>query len=82
MYRVARHFPSLLPGFLKRSLIGKPVKIMRSVKKDAPPKVWKHELRETQCMNVCFCGFICGFGYKSLLMCTSAVISKRSWLMW
>ena len=39
MYRVARHFPSLLPGFLKRSLIGKPVKIMRSVKRDAPPKV-------------------------------------------
>ena len=44
IYRLARHFPSWLPGFYRRSLIGKPVKIMRSVKKAANPKVIVDEL--------------------------------------
>ncbi|KAG0605675.1 hypothetical protein M758_9G079000 [Ceratodon purpureus] len=59
MYRISRHFPSLLPSFFKRGLMGKPVKIMRSVKKAAPLKdmvlleqdhfgqSWERSLRES-----------------------------------
>lgn len=38
-YRVARHFPSLMPGFLQMSLVGEPVKVIRSLKKRVSPKV-------------------------------------------
>uniref|UniRef100_A0A7I4BLY5 AB hydrolase-1 domain-containing protein n=1 Tax=Physcomitrium patens TaxID=3218 RepID=A0A7I4BLY5_PHYPA len=38
LYRLARHFPSLLPGFLKKGIVGKPVKLMRQVKKSVNPK--------------------------------------------
>lgn len=39
MFRLAHYLPSLLPGYMKAGLIGKPVTIIRAVKKAASPKV-------------------------------------------
>jgi len=39
MFRLARYFPSLLPGYMRSGVIGKPVTITRGVKKAAKAKV-------------------------------------------
>ena len=39
MFRLARHFPSYLPGYLRKGPLTKIVKFLRSVKKTVNPKV-------------------------------------------
>ena len=39
MYRLGRHFPSYLPGYLRKGPVTKIVKTLRSIKKAVNPKV-------------------------------------------